>query len=85
MKLKLSNVSLTGAGKNFATVDLLCQFLEEAEMLSHLDISWTKLCPEELVKVSETLKESNFPIQNMRNLNISYNLLTFDSTLEEGT
>ena len=50
-------------------------------MLSHLDLSWTKLSPEELVKLSEVLKnEDAYPLRNIRNLNISYNSLYFDET-----
>ena len=50
----------------------------------NLDLSWTKLTPLHLWKISEVLKdEDHNPCRVMRNLNLSYNSLHFDETIEE--
>ena len=52
-------------------------------MLLHLDISWSKLIPSQLVRISEALKDEDAnAIRTLRNLNLSYNSLHFDETIK---
>ena len=77
MKLKLSNVNL----QDDHVTDLLVELLNTKEFLTHLDLSWTGLTPKHLVKISNVLiDENSFSINNIRNLNLSYNSLYFDPT-----
>jgi len=77
MKLKLSNVNLN----DNRIGDLLVELLKTREILTHLDLSWTKLKPSHLCEISEVLKsEDAYPVRNLRNLNLSYNSLYFDET-----
>ena len=48
MKLKLSNINL----QDNTTVDLLIEVMRTKEFLTHLDLSWTKLTPKMLLKIS---------------------------------
>ena len=65
-------------------VDNLVELLKTREILMNLDISWTKLTPLQLCKISEVLKNEDYnPCRVMRNLNLSYNSLHFDETSEE--
>ena len=77
MKLKLSNVNLN----DNIIVQHLVTLLETRRMLTHLDLSWTRLTPTQLVKISEILmSDEDYPIRILRNLNLSYNSLYFDET-----
>jgi len=80
MKLKLSNVDLN----DNRIQELLLELLEKKEILTHLDLSWTKLKPNHLKAISLVLKkDGGYPIQNIRNLNLSYNSLIFDETAKD--
>ena len=80
MKLKLSNTDLN----DNKTQEHLLELLANKEILTHLDLSWSKLKPNHLKAISEVLmKEGGYPIQNIRNLNLSYNSLVFDETAKE--
>ena len=70
-KLKLSNVSLSDA----KIVSQLCILIENRPFLSFIDLSWSRLLPRHLLKISECLKD-NF--SSIRSLNLSYNNLYFD-------
>ena len=51
-------------------------------MLLLFDISWSKLIPSQLLRISEVLKDEDaHPIRTLRNLNLSYNSLHFDETI----
>ena len=79
-KLKLSNVNLN----DHDIVDNLVELLRTREMLMHLDLSWSKMNPSQLKRISEVLKDDYaYPIRTLRNLNISYNSLYFDDTKED--
>ena len=80
MKLKLSNIDLN----DDRLLELLLEVLDNKEILTHLDLSWTKLKPVQLLALSETLKKDDgYPLRNIRNLNLSYNSLFFDEKAKE--
>lgn len=79
MKLKLSNVNL----QDNQLVDQIIEVLKTKEFLTHLDLSWTRLNPKQLLKISEVLIDSSVipgPLTLLRNLNLSYNSLYFDES-----
>ena len=59
---------------------LLSETLLIAKNLILLDISWCQLCPKELASLSMTLTKNG---KQMRNLNLSYNRLNFDTSKAE--
>lgn len=67
-KLKLSSTCLNDA----KTVDKLCKIIQTKPFLTHLDLSWSKLSPKNLLDISVALV-GNFKC--IRNLNLSYNSL----------
>ena len=74
MKLKLSNVNLN----ENKIVNNLVELLASREILMTLDISWSKLTPRQLNKITQKLQDPDaYPLRNIRNLNISYNSLHF--------
>ena len=75
MKLKLSQINLG----DHVSVKLLCQTLKQCSILTHLDVSWSKLTPFHLLDISEVLMDNDHPpIRTLRNLNLSYNSLHID-------
>ena len=68
-RLKLSGMSL---GDSQITQGI-CHVLEDAHLLIHLDLSWSKLLPRYLNSIVKTLAFLDY--KNLRNLNLSYNSL----------
>ena len=65
-------------------VSYICQILQEKEAFSHLDISWSKMTPKQLVQISKALiEEDGFAIRNLKSLNLAYNSLYFDENNAE--
>lgn len=70
-KLKLSNINLS----DNIIVHLICEMIQTKSFLSHLDLSWAKLGARHLDKIAFELRERHHIV---RNLNLSYNSLTFE-------
>ena len=66
--------------RNNHLVTLINETLLIAKDLILLDISWCQLCPKELASISLTLAKNG---KQMRNLNLSYNRLNFDTSKAE--
>lgn len=70
-KIKLSNLNLN----DNKIVDMICQIIQCKEFVTHLDFSWSCLSASHLNKIAmELVKNPHF----IRNLNLSYNSLTYD-------
>ena len=77
MKLKLAHTNLN----DNKVVDLIVEVLRTRNILTHLNLAWTKLTATHLWTISDELADENgFPIKTLRNLNLSYNCLHFDET-----
>jgi len=75
-KLKLSNVILNDA----KIVEQLCTIIETMSFVNTLDLSWGSLSSSHMCKIAQSLlKVPN----NIMNLNISYNSLSFKEIQSE--
>ena len=74
LKLKLSDIQLHTSSQD--TVYNICNLLMINKNLIFLDLSWSKLVPKDLSAISFMLAQN---CKAIRNLNLSYNRLTFTS------
>lgn len=75
-KLKLSNTNLNSN----SSIDLICKIIKTKPFVQHLDLSWSKLPPKGLFKISNELLENP---NILKSLNLGYNSLSFNPQNEE--
>ena len=72
MKFKISNINLNCASQKI--VNKIINIIIISKNMISLDLSWGKLLPKDLLLISKSL---SYRFEALRNLNLSYNRLSF--------
>ena len=78
MKLKITNINLNI--QNHVLVENLFDTMQASKNMIFLDLSWANLNPKDMAELALNLSDHG---KSMRNLNLSYNQLDFNTSNNE--